>query len=179
MCAHETASAEYTQPGERCLITTGDALADFNKFELRAPSAQNLIDIFSGKWASDFGKIYPGLNAGIAELFVSDERPRLAAQYLGTNGRLDAMSVLELGPLEAGHTYQLEQLGADITAVEANCEAYLKCLLVKELLNLKELHQLVASVPVSPFFQFIDTGQEVESVGWRQVVPKLRLLAKN
>jgi SAM-dependent methyltransferase len=117
-------------------------LFSFNKFELRAPSAQNLIDIFSGKWASNIGRVYPGLNAGTAELFA-DPRPTLAAQLLGTNGRLDAMNVLELGPLEAGHTYQLEQLGANITAVEANCEAYLKCLLVKELLNLRNARFLL------------------------------------
>ena len=60
-------------------------MAEFNKFELRAPSAQNLIDIFGGKWASDFSKVYPGLKAGSIDLFVSDSRPLLAAQYLGTN----------------------------------------------------------------------------------------------
>jgi len=45
--------------------------------------------------------------------------------------------VLELGPLEGGHTYQLEALGADVTAVEGNAEAYLKCLVVKEVLGLR------------------------------------------
>jgi hypothetical protein len=118
-------------------------VADFKKFELRAPAAQNLIDIFSGKWASDFGQVYPGLNAGAADLFVSDSRPLLAAQHLGANERLQDMEVLELGPLEAGHTYRLEQLGAIVTAVEANCEAYLKCLLVKELLNLRNARFLL------------------------------------
>ena len=112
-------------------------MADFNKFELRAPAAQNLIDIFSGKWASDLSSVYPGLKAGAIDLFVSDPRPLLAAQYLGANERLQDMEVLELGPLEGGHTYRLEQLGAFVTAVEANREAYLKCLLVKELLNLR------------------------------------------
>ena len=70
-------------------------------------------------------------------MFVTDSRVPLAAQYLGTDGRFDGTEILELGPLEAGHTYSLEQLGANVTAVEANCEAYLKCLLVKELLELK------------------------------------------
>ena len=111
-------------------------MADFNKFEHRAPDAQNLIDIFSGKWASDFSRVHPGLKAGTAEMFVTDSRVPLAAQFLGSNGRLDGMDVLELGPLEAGHTYALAQLGASVTAVEANCEAYLKCLLVKELLGI-------------------------------------------
>lgn len=118
-------------------------MADFNKFEPRAPAAQNLIDIFSGKWASDFTQVYPGLKAGAIELFVSDPRPLFAARYLGANERLQDMEVLELGPLEAGHTYRLEQLGAIVTAVEANCEAYLKCLLVKELLNLRNARFLL------------------------------------
>jgi hypothetical protein len=113
-------------------------MVNFNKFELRVPSAQNLIDIFSGKWASDFSRVYPGLNAGTAEVFVTDTRVPLAAQFLGRNARLDGMEILELGPLEAGHSYALEQLGANVTAVEANCEAYLKCLIVKELLALKK-----------------------------------------
>lgn len=118
-------------------------MVDFNKFELRAPSAQNLIDIFSGKWASDFSRIYPGLNAGTSEVFVTDTRVPLAAQFLGSNARLDGMEILELGPLEAGHSYALEQLGANVTAVEANCEAYLKCLIVKELLSLKKTRFLL------------------------------------
>jgi len=48
------------------------------------------------------------------------------------------LRVLELGPLEAAHTYQLEKMGIDeIIAVEANVEAFLKCLIVKNLLGLK------------------------------------------
>lgn len=116
---------------------------NFNKFELRAPAAQNLIDIFSGRWASDFKLVLPGLQAGTAEMFVSDSRVPLSAQYLGTNARFDGMNILELGPLEAGHTYSLEKLGAHVTAVEANCEAFLKCLLVKELLELKHVKFLL------------------------------------
>lgn len=129
-------------------------MADFNKFESRAPAAQNLIDIFAGKWASDFSRVLPGLNAGTAEMFVSDSRVPLAAQYLGKDARFDGMDVLELGPLEAGHTYALEHLGANVTAVEANCEAYLKCLLVKELLELKRTKFLLGDF--SGFLQTTD-----------------------
>jgi hypothetical protein len=49
------------------------------------------------------------------------------------------MDCLELGPLEGGHSYMLEQAGAArIVAVEANRDAYLKCLIVKELLELRK-----------------------------------------
>lgn len=52
-------------------------------------------------------------------------------------GSLDAMTILELGPLEGAHTYQLARLGAKhILAIEANSEAYLKCLVVKEILQI-------------------------------------------
>lgn len=45
---------------------------------------------------------------------------------------------MEIGPLEAAHTYWLEQMGAEsVTCVEASAEAWLKCLVVKELLALK------------------------------------------
>ena len=135
--------------------TRGNPLTDFNKFELRAPAAQNLIDIFSGKWASDFSRVYPGLNAGTAEMFVTDSRVPLAAQFLGSNGRLDGMEILELGPLEAGQTYALAQLGANVTAVEANREAYLKCLLVKELLNIERVRFLLGDF--SLFLEETDT----------------------
>ena len=44
--------------------------------------------------------------------------------------------MVELGPLEASHTYMLERAGADVVAVESNSRAYLKCLIVKELVPL-------------------------------------------
>ena len=44
---------------------------------------------------------------------------------------------LSLGRLRRGHTYMLESLGAEsILAIEANKRAYLKCLIVKEILGL-------------------------------------------
>ena len=40
--------------------------------------------------------------------------------------------------MEAGHTYMLEQHGASsILAIESNAHAFLKCLIVKEMLSLK------------------------------------------
>jgi hypothetical protein len=55
-------------------------------------------------------------------------------------GRFDGIaekSVLELGPLEGGHSYMAQTAGASsVTAVEANPKAFLKCLIVKDLLAL-------------------------------------------
>ncbi|MBV8069772.1 MAG: class I SAM-dependent methyltransferase [Acidobacteriaceae bacterium] len=110
----------------------------FEKFEHRFPTHQNAVDLFRGKWASNLGSVSSISDPGAVDLFHADPRPRLAAEALGRKGRFNGMTILELGPLEAGHTYQLEQLGAEgITAIEANADAFLKCLVVKEIFSLK------------------------------------------
>jgi hypothetical protein len=98
------------------------------------PADQNALDIFKGEWSSRLPDQWKELNAGTIPLF-EDSRILWAADQLGG---FRGKRILELGPLEAGHTYMLERLGADaVTAVEANQRAYLKCLIVKEILNLK------------------------------------------
>ncbi len=109
-----------------------------NKFERRFPSHQNAIEIFGDHWASSIEEVHPGLISGGFPMFKADQRPLIAAQHLGLTppGSLNGMNILELGPLEGAHTYQLAKLGADrIVAIEANSEAYLKCLVVKEILQ--------------------------------------------
>jgi hypothetical protein len=120
----------------------------FSKFEHRYPAHQNAVDLFTGKWASDLSKVAAIDGTGGADLFAADPRPGMAALALGTaEARLDGMSVLELGPLEAGHSYQLERLGAaSVLGIEANAEAYLKCLIVKELLGLERCRFLLGDV---------------------------------
>src|SRR6516162_79040 len=133
-----------------------DAPASFQKFELRAPSHQNAVEIFDGKWASDLSEVCPGLRAGQTPLFSHDPRPRDAARLLGANGRLDGMRVLELGPLEGAHTYQLEKLGAaSILAIEANAEAFLKCLITKEITGLR-----AAKFMHGDFYRYLENTNE-------------------
>ncbi|MGE5655407.1 MAG: class I SAM-dependent methyltransferase [Actinomycetota bacterium] len=99
-----------------------------------APSNQNALDIFKGEWTSSLPGSFSSLQVGQLPLF---EDPRIAwavEQLGGVQGK----NVLELGPLEAGHTYMLEQFGASsVTAIESNTRAYLKCLIIKEVLGLK------------------------------------------
>lgn len=99
-----------------------------------SPSEQNALDIFSGEWSSQLPGNWKKLKAGTISLF-DDSRIRWAADQLAG---LTGQRVLELGPLEGGHTYMLEILGAEsVIAVEANKKAYLKCLIIKEILDLK------------------------------------------
>lgn len=99
-----------------------------------APNDQNAIDIFKGEWSSQFPGARNELKAGTVKLF-DDARILWAGNQLGG---FKGQRVIELGPLEAGHTYMLECLGAEsVLAIEANKRAYLKCLIVKELLGLR------------------------------------------
>jgi len=112
-----------------------------DQYVMRPPAGQNVIDLFDGEWSSKLPEQF-GLvtRPGFAKLF-EDGRVAWAEEQLG--GFTDA-DVLELGPLECGHTYMLEQRGArSITAIEANSRAYLKCLCVKQLLGLQRANILL------------------------------------
>jgi len=98
-----------------------------------APSDQTALDLFKGEWSS----IFPATTQltatpGNAPLF-EDGRIAWVAEKFGFFGK----SVLELGPLEGGHSYMAQMRGARrVLAIEANARAYVKCLIVKEIFNL-------------------------------------------
>lgn len=73
----------------------------------------------------------PGLESGGHTDLFADHRITLLERHLGP---VAGQRVLELGPLEGGHSYMLARLGARlVTAVEANPRASLRLLCVKEL----------------------------------------------
>ena len=108
---------------------------DFKNFFGTAPSDQNALDIFAGEWSSSPPASRPELKAGVTPLF-DDPRITWANDRfgeMGIAGGFAGRDVLELGPLEGGHTYLLNRVGAkSVTAVEASSRAYLKCLIAKE-----------------------------------------------
>jgi Protein of unknown function (DUF1698) len=110
-----------------------------DEYVTTAPSPQNAVNIFAGTWSSALPEPLNEVRAGPMPLF-DDERVTWAVERLGgVSGR----SVLELGPLEGGHTYQLLREGASVTAIEAQTRAYLKCLIAKELLGMTEARFLM------------------------------------
>ncbi|MSU22403.1 MAG: class I SAM-dependent methyltransferase [Opitutus sp.] len=110
-------------------------MADFKHFFGVAPSDQNALDLFAGEWSSSPPAARPELKAGATPLF---DDPRMTWTHdrlieMGLAGGFQGRDVLELGPLEGGHTFLIDRLGAkSVTAVEANARAYLKCLIAKE-----------------------------------------------
>ena len=110
-------------------------MSDFKHFFGVPPSDQNALDLFAGEWSSQPPSNRPDLKAGATPLF---DDPRIMWAHhklieMGLEGGVTGRDVLELGPLEGGHTYLLDRLGAkSVTAIEANARAYLKCLIAKE-----------------------------------------------
>lgn len=109
-------------------LRASSALA-LDNYVSEPPSQAAAFDLFKGEWASDI----PNFGQGHALLF-DDERIKWLAQCCGG---FAGKTVLELGPLEAGHTHMLEQRGAQVTAIESNRRAFLKCLIVKNALGLQ------------------------------------------
>jgi hypothetical protein len=100
-----------------------------DRYEVQVPQPENLVALFQGQWVSAL----PGLASGDVPLFA-DDRIQWAIELAGG---VDGRRVLELGPLEGGHTFMLERAGAShVHAIEANTLCYLKCLLVQQLFGL-------------------------------------------
>ena len=121
-----------------------------------APSHQNALDTFKGEWSSKLPPPYAELIAGKALLF-EDPRMKWAIEQLGG---VKGSKVLELGPLEGGHTYMFENMGASsIFAIEANTRAYIKCLITKEILNLKR-----ARFMLGDFITYLQNTQDTYDI---------------
>lgn len=105
-----------------------------DQYVLSAPNDQNVLDVFSGQWSSRFPDNY-GLDTqpGQARLF-EDERVLWVEEAFGG---FSGWEVLELGPLEGGHSFMFQNRGAKkVISIEANTLAFLKCLCVKEIFKL-------------------------------------------
>ncbi|WFU05948.1 class I SAM-dependent methyltransferase (plasmid) [Rhizobium sp. CB3171] len=98
-------------------------------YESGTATKETIASIFKDEWVS----AVPGVKTGGVPLF---QDPRVT-WAINQAGGVAGKEILELGPLEAGHTYMLAQAGAKrVTAIEANSKCYLKSLLVKEMLEL-------------------------------------------
>lgn len=106
--------------------TFEEALAEFLTVP---PSEQNAFDLFPTAWSSAFEGVQTSGNFKGAD----DARLKWLFQKIDVRGK----SVLELGPLEAAHTYMLESAGASVLAIESNKGAFLRSLITKNYLGMK------------------------------------------
>lgn len=107
----------------------------FDSYARGIVGAQATVDIFKGIWSSEL-PAQLGVIAGGAKLF---DDPRLH-WMLARLGSIAGWRVLELGPLEGGHSYMLQAAGAEqVLALDACAMSYLKCLVVKDLCKLSRV----------------------------------------
>lgn len=107
-----------------------------NQYNSAFPHPQHILNLFENEWVSSFPHPFQSLKAGVYPLF-EDARIEWGIQQLGG---VENQKILELGPLEGGHSYMLQKQGAaSIVAVEANPRAYLRCLVVKQLMKLERV----------------------------------------
>jgi hypothetical protein len=111
-------------------IHAADSALD--EYIVRMPNSQNAIDVLPG-WNHALPP-HVDATAGHAA-FYNDPRIFWALEQFGS---IRDRKILELGPLEAAHTYMLDLHAPKfIHAVEANKLSFLRCLVVKELLEFK------------------------------------------
>ena len=97
------------------------------------PTHQNAVDAIPG-WVTKFPPEF-NLSAGTMEAY-SDPRVQWA---LAVFGDLQGRDVLELGPLEGGHSHMLDNAGAVVDAIEANKLAFMRCLIAKEVYKMRNV----------------------------------------
>ena len=137
--AHVSAQSEQTN---NMLLNQGINVLDL--YVNAAPDPQHALNIFRGEWLSKLPPPFAELQAG-SNLLFEDARLEWGLDMLGG---VQSKTVLELGPMEAGHTYMLEHRGAaSIISIEANTRAYLKCLIIKGLQKTKHSHVVIHFQP--------------------------------
>lgn len=111
------------------------------EFVFESADIQNSLDLF--QWSARYPDGTGLVTTGDIDLFQDERIPWAANQLGGLCGK----SILELGPYEAYNTYQMEILGANVLAIEANVFNYLKCLVVKNAFNLESTFLLGDFLP--------------------------------
>jgi GT2 family glycosyltransferase len=121
--------------------TTGSLGASPLDAYVNLPPGDDLaFDIFEGQWSSRI----PGYGGGGADLFNDARMNWFASQCGGFRDK----KILELGPLEGGHTFMMATAGcSSVTAIESNVRAFLKCLIVKNAFKFEADFKLGNFVP--------------------------------
>lgn len=124
----------------------------FERYAEQKPNWQIALDLFKDEWASQLPPPFQELKAGKVPLF-EDERLNWAIKEFGG---VQNKKILELGPLEGGHSFQLQKAGAhSVTAIEANPKAFLRCLLIKQMYDLNRVDFLFGD-----FMEYLRTTTE-------------------
>ncbi|PSO52028.1 MAG: class I SAM-dependent methyltransferase [Actinobacteria bacterium QS_5_72_10] len=133
-------SADDAATPDDTALSEGHREAFLDVYETRSPRAQHQLDLFADQWTSKVPILGEETISGPRDDLFHDQRIQWGLEALGP---ITGMTVLELGPLEGAHTTLLEERGAgQVVAVEAHRQAFLRCLVVKNLLGLRAHFEL-------------------------------------
>src|SRR5271156_3738397 len=128
----------------------------FPEYSSKIASHQNALDIFDG-WHSALSP-ETGLISGQAQGLFTDVRVTWAAPLLGG---FSGKTILELGPFEGYNTYQFSLYGAaTVISIEANLVNFLKCLTIKNILNIS------ATFLYGDFIQYLEKTERKVDICW-------------
>jgi hypothetical protein len=103
-----------------------------NGFSKEVPSKQNALNVFSGSWWTAM----PAASGLVAGPNPGFDDPRVP--WVNSLIPLAGARIVELGPYEAYNTWQFQQHAvSELVSVESNRFNFLKCLIVKEIFDLK------------------------------------------
>ena len=144
-------SKSFSEVGLPKSNDTNISVLDF--YVRSAPSPQWAIDLFANEWSSQFPQGSGIVSTpGLSPLF-EDQRVTWANTLFGG---FSGKTVLELGPLELGHTFMLQQYGAvSIDSVESNSRAFMKCLIAKEILKVDR-----ANILLGDFVKYLEKTEK-------------------
>jgi hypothetical protein len=119
------------QAEEQVQVEAASVMSTLDEYVDSMPCAQNAVNLIPG-WNHALPPEV-GAVAGTSALYEDARIDWCLEQFGNISGR----RVLELGPLEASHTYMLNRHAPErIDAIEANKLSFLRCLIVKDLLSL-------------------------------------------
>lgn len=114
-------------------ILLGRKVGPLDRYSNSAPSPQASLKLFAGDWCSILPEGYKIGQVDGTPLFDDDRIKWAIEQFGGVKGQ----KVLELGPLEGGHSYMCQKSGvSSVVAIEASPKSFLKCLVVKQAMEL-------------------------------------------
>lgn len=137
------------------MLRTDEKLTlEMPRFVMAPPTAFSGLGLRAGTWKFDYETL--SLD-DIWKNILSDGRPKYCAD---TFPDFSEMTILELGPSDGYNTAGLEYFGArQITAVEANSDAFIKACMLKNALNLN------AQFLLGDFMEYLSRdGQKVDLV---------------
>lgn len=133
------------------LLDAQQTITKFDKFCNKLPAEETAFSLFPDAWKFKFDKMTQ--DEIISFLLTIDGRPKMCSNLFNN---FSEFNIIEFGPSDGYNTAQLEMNGAKfIKSIESNIEAFLRCLIIKNFLNLN------CRFLLGDFLKFFSNNKEI------------------